>query len=212
MFSQIVGQNLLHLRRERGWNQETLALLASIEVSHLGRERGKSNPKLSTLRRLAKAFGLPLSRLFNEGTPSEPDYTSLTFFIRDSVPYFWELEKIYDPLELLDHTGELLLDNITLQDMDTAVANCKKNLIYTHFTRLHRLEDGEPYYSTGIRMEYRRDTFRQTLKDVRDVSLDRDAVEDLVRRMTEGKLDPVHLYDVIEDFFAAEAMPLPWRM
>lgn len=209
MFSQIVGQNLIRLRRTRDWKREDLTALAKVEVSHLGKcERGAFNPTLATLRRLAKALGVPLSHLFNEGTPEAPDYTSLTFFIRDSVPYFWELEKVYDPLELLDFTGELLLDNVTLRDMDEAVARYKQNLIYTHFTRLYRLEDGEPYYSTGIRMEYRRDAFRQTLKEVRDIDLNREAAEDLARRMTDGKLDPVHLHDVIEDFCAGEAILL----
>ena len=208
MFSQIVGKNIHRFRKARGWTQESLAALASIETSHLGKcERGAFNPALSTLRRLADAFGLPLSRMFNEGTPLDPDYTSLTYFIRATVPYFWELEKVYDPLQLLDFTGDLLLGNVTLQDMDEAVSLYKQKLIYTPFRHKQRLKESAPYYTTGIRLEYRHGAFHQILREERDVWQAYEAVAELTQRMNDGKLDPIHLDDVIEDFCALKATP-----
>lgn len=208
MFKQIVAHNLIRLRKERNWKREDLACFAHIEFSHLGAcERGENNLKLSTLRRLADAFGLPLSRMFNEGTPLDPDYTSLTYFIRATVPYFWELEKVYDPLQLLDFTGDLLLGNVTLQDMDEAVSLYKQKLIYTPFRHKQRLKESAPYYTTGIRLEYRHGAFHQILREERDVWQAYEAVAELTQRMNDGKLDPIHLNDVIEDFCALKATP-----
>lgn len=59
--------------------------------------------------------------------------------------------------------------------------------------KLENPEIGE-YISYGIRMEGG--------LSVSDVSLNRDAVEDLVGRMNDGELDPIHFFDVIEDFVA----------
>ena len=39
-------------------------------------------------------------------------------------------------------------------------------------------------------------------RKISDVSLDYDRLEDLVQRMNEGELHPIHLMDVIEDFLA----------
>lgn len=58
---------------------------------------------------------------------------------------------------------------------------------------LHSDEIGT-YVAYGVRMD-------ETLS-VSDVSLDRAAVENLVERMNDGDLDPVHFFDVIEDFVA----------
>ncbi len=38
---------------------------------------------------------------------------------------------------------------------------------------------------------------------IRDITPDRIAIEDLIRRCNEGNLSPLHLQDVIDDFFDA---------
>lgn len=51
------GKRVRELRRERGWSQEQLAEAAGmnwLQVGHI--ERGSSDPKLSTIVKLAKAF------------------------------------------------------------------------------------------------------------------------------------------------------------
>lgn len=42
---------------------------------------------------------------------------------------------------------------------------------------------------------------RIPVKVVKDVSLDVKAVQDLVKRLNENKVELVHLFDVIEDFY-----------
>ena len=37
-------------------------------------------------------------------------------------------------------------------------------------------------------------------RKISDVSLDYERLEDLIKRMNEGELHPIHLMDVIEDF------------
>jgi transcriptional regulator with XRE-family HTH domain len=53
-----VGLNLQRLRREKGLSQEELADLASIHQTYLsGVERGKRNPTITVLQRIAGALG-----------------------------------------------------------------------------------------------------------------------------------------------------------
>lgn len=58
------GAHIRELRAAREWTQERLAEEAGlnvVQVSHL--ERGRNEAKLSTIIRLAKAFGISPSRL-----------------------------------------------------------------------------------------------------------------------------------------------------
>ena len=53
-----VGLNLQRLRREKGLSQEELADLANIHQTYLsGVERGKRNPTITVLQRIAEALG-----------------------------------------------------------------------------------------------------------------------------------------------------------
>jgi transcriptional regulator with XRE-family HTH domain len=54
------------MRRERGLSQEEVAHLAGIHVTYLsGIERGKRNPSLKNLGRIAAALGVPVRELFS---------------------------------------------------------------------------------------------------------------------------------------------------
>lgn len=61
------GLRVRELRNARGWTQEQLAERAGmnwLQVGHI--ERGSSDPKLSTILKLAKAFGLRPSDLLDQ--------------------------------------------------------------------------------------------------------------------------------------------------
>jgi len=51
-------------RREHGWAQEELSEAARLDRTYIsGLERGRRNPTLSTLERIAAALGCPLADL-----------------------------------------------------------------------------------------------------------------------------------------------------
>ncbi len=52
------------LRKERGWTQPVLARKAGVSPGYIARlETRRHDPKLSTLVKLAKAFGVPVAKL-----------------------------------------------------------------------------------------------------------------------------------------------------
>jgi transcriptional regulator with XRE-family HTH domain len=59
-----VGLNLQRLRRERGLSQEELADRASVHQTYLsGVERGKRNPSIAVLQRIAAALDADIEDL-----------------------------------------------------------------------------------------------------------------------------------------------------
>jgi transcriptional regulator with XRE-family HTH domain len=63
----IVGGNVRKLRTQRGLTQEELAFAAKIDLTYIGGiERGKRNPSLLVMARIAEALSVPLSRLIAE--------------------------------------------------------------------------------------------------------------------------------------------------
>ncbi len=63
-----LGRRVAQLRKERGWTQEALAERAEmnwLQVGHV--ERGASDPKLSTIVKLAKALRVPAAELLRRG-------------------------------------------------------------------------------------------------------------------------------------------------
>lgn len=61
------SKRLRNLRKKYGYTQQKLAELANVEYKHIQRLESK-NPcdiKLSTLEKIAKAFGIPLSKLLD---------------------------------------------------------------------------------------------------------------------------------------------------
>ncbi|PIU06540.1 MULTISPECIES: helix-turn-helix transcriptional regulator [Methylobacterium] len=59
-----VGLNLQNARRERGLSQEELAHLAQVHQTYLsGVERGKRNPTIAVLDRIALVLGTDIDQL-----------------------------------------------------------------------------------------------------------------------------------------------------
>lgn len=60
----IVGKNVRKLRLQRGMTQEQLAFEAEIDLTYVGGiERGKRNPSLMVMARIADALAVPLGKL-----------------------------------------------------------------------------------------------------------------------------------------------------
>lgn len=63
----IVGGNILKLRKRRGLSQEELAGDAEIDVTYLrGIERGRRNPSLMVMVRLADCLGVHPTKLLQD--------------------------------------------------------------------------------------------------------------------------------------------------
>lgn len=63
----IVGKNVRRLRQQKGLTQEQLAFEAKIDLTYVGGiERGKRNPSLMVMARIAQALSAPLAKLLNE--------------------------------------------------------------------------------------------------------------------------------------------------
>jgi hypothetical protein len=60
-----------------------------------------------------------------------------------------------------------------------------------------------PYSTYGIRVSELTETGCRELRQVADVSTDEDAVARLCCLATRGALSPVHLSDVLEDYFSS---------
>jgi transcriptional regulator with XRE-family HTH domain len=62
-----LGKNVRRLRLQKGLTQEQLAFEAEIDLTYVGGiERGKRNPSLLVMARIAKALSVPLPRLLGE--------------------------------------------------------------------------------------------------------------------------------------------------
>jgi transcriptional regulator with XRE-family HTH domain len=63
----VLGKNVRRFRRQRGLTQEELAFEAEIDLTYMGGiERGKRNPSLLVMARIADALSVPLTRLLTE--------------------------------------------------------------------------------------------------------------------------------------------------
>src|SRR5215203_1380400 len=73
-----IGERVFELRDARGWSQVELAERAGINpatVTHV--ETGKVQPRLGTLRRLARAFGVDVEELSPPPKPPPPPKTPI---------------------------------------------------------------------------------------------------------------------------------------
>ena len=62
-----LGKNVRKIRLQRGITQEKLAFEAEIDLTYVGGiERGKRNPSLLVMARIAEALSVPLAKLLNE--------------------------------------------------------------------------------------------------------------------------------------------------
>jgi transcriptional regulator with XRE-family HTH domain len=63
----ILARNVSRLRRQKGLTQEELAFEAKIDLTYMGGiERGRRNPSLLVMVRIAKALSVPLPKLLSE--------------------------------------------------------------------------------------------------------------------------------------------------
>ncbi|MVT63586.1 helix-turn-helix domain-containing protein [Bradyrhizobium pachyrhizi] len=63
----IVGGNVRRLRQSKRMTQEELAFEAQIDLTYVGGiERGRRNPSLLVMARIARALSVPLTKLFVE--------------------------------------------------------------------------------------------------------------------------------------------------
>jgi len=63
----IVGKNVRRLRQQKGLTQEQLAFEAKIDLTYVGGiERGRRNPSLMVMARIAQALSAPLAKLLSE--------------------------------------------------------------------------------------------------------------------------------------------------
>jgi transcriptional regulator with XRE-family HTH domain len=63
----IFGKNIRRTRRQRGLTQEQLAFEAEIDLTYMGGiERGKRNPSLLVMARIAEALSISLPKLLSE--------------------------------------------------------------------------------------------------------------------------------------------------
>lgn len=63
----IFGKNVREVRQQRKLTQEKLAFEAEIDLTYVGRiEKGKVNPSLLVMGRIASALSVPLTKLLSE--------------------------------------------------------------------------------------------------------------------------------------------------
>lgn len=68
------GENLRHLRAQRGWKQRELAKKAKVSTWLISQtELGKHTPSLEARYKLARVFDVPMQLLF----PGEPDRAAI---------------------------------------------------------------------------------------------------------------------------------------
>lgn len=64
---RILGRNIANARRKKGLTQEKLAFEAKIDLTYMGGiERGKRNPSLMVMARIAESLSVPLPKLLSD--------------------------------------------------------------------------------------------------------------------------------------------------
>lgn len=62
----VVGRNVRKVRQQRHMTQEALAFAAELDLTYIGGiERGKRNPSLLVMARIADALDVPLVKLLS---------------------------------------------------------------------------------------------------------------------------------------------------
>jgi transcriptional regulator with XRE-family HTH domain len=65
-FQKRLGKQIVNLRREKGLSQVEFGYLIEMEKQNVNRlENGRTNPTAYTLKKIATALEIPLSRLFD---------------------------------------------------------------------------------------------------------------------------------------------------
>jgi transcriptional regulator with XRE-family HTH domain len=64
---KLLGRNIRRLRQQKSMTQEELAFEAEIDLTYMGGiERGRRNPSLLVMARIAEALSVPLGKLLSE--------------------------------------------------------------------------------------------------------------------------------------------------
>jgi transcriptional regulator with XRE-family HTH domain len=70
--SMPLGERLRRLRREMGWTQRDLALLAGVKAARISKyERGTYQPSLAALKAIAEALGTTTDHLVGSGPETD---------------------------------------------------------------------------------------------------------------------------------------------
>lgn len=194
MLEDFVGQSIRLKRGKLRMTLEDLSFLCGIEASHLGKiERGQHNPSLATLDRIAEALGLNLSELIQGD--SEENLEMLNRFVKNMFPPLTGLED-YDPLRLLDFLGQIMLDKLTLRDIERGAYG---NALFAKFRTVKQyVEDEENgrYIAYGIEGRFEGGEimrFENVCCDVRRIT-------SLVNICNRIQLSKEHFLDIVEDF------------
>lgn len=64
---ELFARRVVALRTKRGWSQDELAAVSGLHRSYVGTiERCEKSVTIDTVEKIAKAFGVPVSELFEE--------------------------------------------------------------------------------------------------------------------------------------------------
>lgn len=199
MLNYVVGANVRLLRKQSRKTIEELALLAELDTSHLGRiERGQQNATLEILHRLALALGVQLHELFNEGVRM-PCYPSVNRFIKRNLPLPQSLLSYYDPFQLLDLLGRIILGRVTVDDIEREAAPASRLTIFPHIIKV---EDC-PQTVYGICC----DTEEGLRRYWRNVSADSEKLRTFTQWLNRLDILPENMDGLIENFLNEE-----WRV
>lgn len=195
MLVDIVGNSIRILRKAQNMSLEDLAYLCGLDVSHLGKiERGQHNPTLETLRKIAASFKMNLSELIRAGLDDGPDI--IDTFISALFPSI-NLHHLamYDPLLLLDNLGRIVLEKLTLLDIERSAFGAELDTVYS----LVKSYMDDPvlgrYISYGISAR-----FGNNIVTIKDICCNREEIERLVNSFNKMQISECQFPDAVEDF------------
>ena len=153
-----LGERLWELREERGWSQKRTAKeagLSHVTIAHL--ETGKVEPRLPTLRKLARTFDMTVDELL-EGEPSVPLGPALeleAMYVADAAARREALEGASDEgreryAATIDRVIVSVLRGIPEWEGEHQEARETREALWRHISRLMTLhaeatgEDEEP--------------------------------------------------------------------
>lgn len=101
----MIGKKIKETRHKKGLSQKDLADKLETSPQNLAQyENGKRNPKLSTIRKIAKALDVPMSELIDDWSQYSPEELRKDFEISDyDTP---KCSKMNDLFKSLNETGQ----------------------------------------------------------------------------------------------------------
>lgn len=193
MLEGIVGQSIRTIRQQNGMTLEDLSYLTGLTETHIGRiERGNHNPTLATVDRIAVALGMKLSDLIRMDLT---DDTLIDRFVKNTFPYSEKLE-LYDPLLLLDFLGQILLDKLTLKDVENCAYAGFIDAKFKALKEYHDHEDIGKYISYGLQADYG----DGDIIIISDVTTKQEYIQQIIKTFRNFRISKTHLFEAVEDF------------